>query len=80
VPHFLLVNAPAPVACCWRDVRRRWQYGSIVIAAGRELLSSSGAFLERLMAVALEHQVGRAPNIDLGYHAVKITRLPSRNV
>jgi hypothetical protein len=49
------------------------------VAAGRELVSSSGAFVERLIAVALEHQVGGAPDIDLGYHAEKTAGLRSRN-
>ena len=30
--------------------------------------------LERLLAVALEHQVGGAPDVDLGYHAAKAAR------
>jgi hypothetical protein len=51
-----------------------------VIAAGRELVSAHGAFVERLIAVALEHQVGGAPDIDLGYHADKSAGLRSRNV
>ena len=38
---------------------------------------SSGAFLEGLLAVALEHQLRRPPNVDLGYHAGKAARPPS---
>ena len=37
----------------------------------RELVSSIGAFLERFLAVALEHQLCRPPYVDLGYHATK---------
>jgi hypothetical protein len=54
--------------------------GAIVIAAGREFVSARAAFRERLFAVALEHQIGCTPDIDLGYHARKIARLRSRNV
>jgi hypothetical protein len=39
----------------------------VVIAGERELVSSSGAFLERFLAVALEHQLRRPPNVDLRY-------------
>jgi len=42
-----------------------------------ELVSSSGAFFESLLAIALEHQLRRTPNVDLGYHAVKAARLLS---
>ena len=50
---------------------------TVVIASERELVSSSGAFVERLLAVALEHQLRRPPDIDLGYHAGKVARPPS---
>jgi hypothetical protein len=43
-----------------------------VIAVGRELFGARAAHLERFLAVALEHQVGGAPDIDLGYHAGKL--------
>jgi hypothetical protein len=33
--------------------------------------SAHAAFLKRSLAVALEHQVSGAPDIDLGYHAEK---------
>jgi hypothetical protein len=36
--------------------------------------------LERLVAVAFQHQGGGAPDIDLRYHAGKIARLQSTNV
>ena len=51
-----------------------------VIVSGRELVSARAAFLERFLAVALQHQVGSAPDIDLGYHPGKIAGLRSRNV
>ena len=53
---------------------------TIVIAVGRELVSPRGALLERFIAVALQHQTGGSPDIDLGYHAGKIARLRSRYV
>src|SRR6202043_1135885 len=45
---------------------------AIVIAVGRELVGARAALLERFLAVALEHQIGGAPDIDLGYHAGKL--------
>ena len=47
---------------------------AIVVAGGRELISSSDSFLERLVAVALEHELRRPPNVDLRYHAGKTAR------
>jgi hypothetical protein len=44
---------------------------AIVITGGRELAGARGAFLERLLAAALEHQIGGAPDIDLGYHTTR---------
>ena len=45
---------------------------AIVIAGGRELVGARGALFESFPAVALEHQIGGAPDIDLGYHAGKL--------
>lgn len=42
---------------------------AVVIVGGCQLVGARFAFLERLLAIALEHQVGGAPDIDLGYHA-----------
>jgi hypothetical protein len=42
----------------------------VVIAFGCELVGARGALLECLLPVALEHQGGGAPDVDLGYHAV----------
>ena len=50
------------------------------ITGERELVSSSGAFLERFLAVALEHQLCRPPYVDLGYHAGKAARPSSIKV
>jgi hypothetical protein len=36
--------------------------------------------LESLVTIALQHQGGGAPGIDLGYHAGRIARLRSTNV
>ena len=52
----------------------------VVIAGERELVSSSDAFFERLLAVALEHQLRCPPNVDLRYHAGKAARSPSIKV
>jgi hypothetical protein len=43
-----------------------------VIPVSSELLGARGALLERLLPVAFQHQVGGAPDIDLGYHGGKI--------
>jgi hypothetical protein len=51
-----------------------------VIAGGGELIRTDGAFLERSVAVVLEHQVGGLPDIDLGYHTEKIAILQPINV
>jgi hypothetical protein len=52
----------------------------VVIAGKRELVSSSGAFLEHLPAVAFEHQLRRPPKVDLGYLAGKAARSSSIKV
>ncbi len=44
----------------------------VVVAGGHEFVSSGGAFLERLVAIALEHQLRRPPNVDLRDHALKL--------
>ena len=50
------------------------------VAHGRfELVGTRGALLERLLAIAFEHQVGSTPDIDLGYHATN-ARLRPRHV
>jgi hypothetical protein len=51
-------------------VRDPAQYGYAVVIAGRyELVNARSAFLERLLAIALEHQSGGTPDVDLGNHA-----------
>jgi hypothetical protein len=54
--------------------------GTVVIAGGCEVVGALAAFLERFVAVALEHQVGGAPDVDLGYHAENTGGLRSPNV
>ena len=53
---------------------------TVVIAGSGELIRADRTFVERFVAVALEHQVGGAPDIDLGYHTDKIASLRSINV
>jgi hypothetical protein len=53
---------------------------AIVVAGGGEFVGARRAFLERFVAVTLEHEVGGAPDIDLGYHAEKTAGLRSLNV
>ena len=50
----------------------------VVILAGREFVDAFGALLERLLAVALEHQGGGTPDIDLGYHGGKSLAVDKR--
>jgi hypothetical protein len=54
--------------------------GAIVVAGGGELVGPRCAFLEHFVAIALEHQFGGAPDIDLGYHAEKTAGLRSLNL
>ena len=44
----------------------------MMAGGGGELVGALGALLERLLAVALEHQVSSSPNVDLRYHAAKL--------
>jgi hypothetical protein len=53
---------------------------TVIVAGGRELIHTRGAFLERLVSVALQHELRRSPNVDLGYHASKAARPPSIKV
>ena len=53
-----------------------WQW----IAVGRELIGARDTLFERFVAVALQHQGGGTPDIDLGYHAANTAGLRSRNV
>jgi hypothetical protein len=39
---------------------------AIVIAGECKLVVAGGAFLQRSLAIALEHELCRAPNVDLG--------------
>ena len=40
--------------------------------AAASLVGARFASLERLLAVSLEHEIGGAPDIDLGFHAAKL--------
>ena len=41
---------------------------AFVIVLRGKLVGARGAFLNGLVAVALKHEVGGAPDLDLGYH------------
>src|SRR5271169_1030075 len=45
--------------------------GAVVIAFGCELGGTCGAFLAGVLAVALEHQGGSPPDVDVRYHGTK---------
>ena len=53
---------------------------AIVIAGGCEFVDAPVVLLERFVAIALQHQGGGAPDIDLGYHAMNTAGLRSRKV
>ena len=40
---------------------------------GEQLIAARGAFLERFLAVALEHQGRGAPYVDFGYHRPRLS-------
>ena len=46
------------------------------IAIRRKFLGSLGAFRQSLVAVAREHQVGDAPDVDFRYHAERLSGEP----
>ena len=50
---------------------------AFVIVLRGELIGARGAFLKGLVAVALEHEGGGAPDVDLGYHRKQAARLRS---
>ena len=41
--------------------------GAVMVLLGEQLIGVRGAFLECFLAVALEHQAGCAPDVDLQY-------------
>src|SRR6516165_3316215 len=47
-----------------------------IVAGKRQLVSSNGAFLERSLAIALEHELCRPPNVDLGYQSARLMKSP----
>jgi hypothetical protein len=50
------------------------------VASCPELIGMTSAFLPGPVAIAFKHQVRHAPNVDLGYHAVKVRGGTSRRV
>ena len=50
---------------------------AFVIVLRREFVGACGAFLNGLVAVPLEHEVGGAPDVDLGYHKEYVARFRS---
>ena len=45
-----------------------------IVAGRRELVTSGGAFFERALAIPLEHELRRPPNVDLGYQRGRLNR------
>jgi hypothetical protein len=53
-------------------------YGlAVVIVLRGKLVGARSALLKGLIAVPLEHEVGGAPDVDLGYHGEQAARLRS---
>ena len=50
---------------------------AFIIVLRGELVGTRSALLKRLVAVALEHEVGGAPDVDLGYHREQVARFRS---
>ena len=48
----------------------------IIIASGREFICALRTFVERLFAVALEHELRRPPNVDLGCQSARLMKSP----
>jgi hypothetical protein len=44
----------------------------VLVAGSLELVGSGSAFLERLVAIPLEYESRRPPNVDLRDHALKL--------
>ena len=55
---------------CPQHITARFTEQDIVLRG--ELVAASSAFLKGLVAVALEHEVGGAPDVDLGYHGNRL--------
>ena len=49
---------------------------SSIVAGERQLVSSNGAFLERSLAIALDHELRRPPNVDLRYQSARLMKSP----
>lgn len=50
---------------------------AVVIVVRGELVGARSAFLKGLVAVPLEHELGGAPDVDLGYHKEQTARFRS---
>ena len=50
---------------------------AVVIVPRGEIVGARSAFLKGLVAVPLEHEVGGAPDVDLGYHREQAARFRS---
>jgi len=61
------------------SVIRRHSLTFVIVLRG-ELVGARGAFLKGFVAVALEHEGGGAPDVDVGYHTGKVAGLGSLNL
>jgi hypothetical protein len=52
----------------------------VIVAGQRQLVISNRAFLKRSLAIALEHELRRLPNLDLQHQARGYDLLASRRL
>jgi len=71
MPRRKTVDNKLPAVAGFQSPGRR----AVVIPVSRELVRARRALLERLFTVALQHQSGGAPDVDLGYHATNTAGL-----
>jgi len=50
---------------------------AILIITGSKLVGARHAFVKRVVAIALEHELRRSPDVNLGYHRHQSVRPPS---
>ena len=49
----------------------------VIVPGKRYFVGSCGAFVERLIALALDHELRCPPNVDLGYQSARLMKSPT---
>ena len=52
---------------------------AVVVLLSEKLIGARGAFLERFLAIALEHQGRGPPDVDFGYHGPRLSPIGERS-